>query len=304
MQEQNVWCYVLLLHQTTTAGAIKYYPPGWCYVLLLHQTTTNKTLLFSHWLWCYVLLLHQTTTCRANLSAATLWCYVLLLHQTTTGASAPVHIEKWCYVLLLHQTTTGEKNNLVLPKWCYVLLLHQTTTKSLKKHLDSCGVMSFFYIKPQLTDKNSCYALVVLCPSSTSNHNVVWFTNTFFMWCYVLLLHQTTTSILCALQHISGVMSFFYIKPQQQEYYLQAQRSGVMSFFYIKPQHVLTDSRRQSVVLCPSSTSNHNAKDFQIFPIAVVLCPSSTSNHNLYEIIHWDGSLWRALLCIGNGVDV
>ena len=59
-----------------------------------------------------------------------------------------------------------------------------------------------------------------------------------FGLCYILLLHQTTTLILIFAEPYSCVISFFYIKPQLDE----------------------VAKRCRSVVLYPSSTSNHNKK--------------------------------------------
>ena len=184
--------------------------------------------------------------------------------------------------------------------------------------------MSFFYIKPQPESEIDTRLSVVLCPSSTSNHNTAYLdiilirwcyvlllhqTTTFFLplpppvlWCYVLLLHQTTTSLAVLICSQSGVMSFFYIKPQQLKcfhrilpggvmsfFYIKPQppsvnetrlRCGVMSFFYIKPQQLCACGLSITVVLCPSSTSNHNSGYGKSWRTRVVLCPSSTSNHN------------------------
>ena len=62
-------------------------------------------------------------------------------------------------------------------------------------------------------------------------------------------------------------------------------RSGVISFFYIKPQQILVSANLKDVVLYPSSTSNHNSKSNNLRLRLVVLYPSSTSNHNCFEEI-------------------
>ena len=49
----------------------------------------------------------------------------------------------------------------------------------------------------------------------------------------------------------SGVISFFYIKPQPAEPYDYGLRGGVISFFYIKPQLTPT-----ATPLPPPTTSN------------------------------------------------
>ena len=58
-----------------------------CYILLLHQTTTALYWANCSALLCYILLLHQTTTELLVFSDPPRLCYILLLHQTTTTPS-------------------------------------------------------------------------------------------------------------------------------------------------------------------------------------------------------------------------
>ena len=98
-------------------------------------------------------------------------------------------------VLYLSSTSNHnyEAQKANLRKLCYIFLLHQTTTPSRTTHRNTCCVISFFYIKPQLSAIASftllgCVIsffyikpqrkieglfqqLVVLYLSSTSNHN-------------------------------------------------------------------------------------------------------------------------------------
>ena len=68
----------------------------------------------------------------------------------------------------------------------------------------------------------------------------------------------------------SCVISFFYIKPQRYDWYLRESYGCVISFFYIKPQRTRYMSRKETVVLYLSSTSNHNL-DF-LRNLANLLC--------------------------------
>ena len=81
-------------------------------------------------------------------------------------------------------------------------------------------------------------AKVVLYLTSTSNHNTAAQINFTNALCYILLLHQTTTTSYCLKILICCVISYFYIKPQprtKHKIFLQ-------------------------VVLYLTSTSNHNSR--------------------------------------------
>ena len=71
----------------------------------------------------------------------------------------------------------------------------------------SC-LISFFYIKPQLILIYWISVLVVLYPSSTSNHNVHWLIDYPMELSYILLLHQTTTKrrIVCSTDVLSYIL--------------------------------------------------------------------------------------------------
>ena len=125
----------------------------------------------------------------------------------------------------------------------------------------SC-LISFFYIKPQLILIYWISVLVVLYPSSTSNHNVHWLIDYPMELSYILLLHQTTTKrrIVCSTDVLSYILllhqtttpplpyefapscliSFFYIKPQQNNQWQSMTSGCLISFFYIKPQRILS----------------------------------------------------------------
>ena len=143
----------------------------------------------------------------------------------------------------------------------------------------SC-VISFFYIKPQLSSSSRYHRNVALYLSSTSNHNFEKGGIVGGKLRYIFLLHQTTTHSF-SLPHTAGcVISFFYIKPQQRRGYKTLFSSCVISFFYIKPQ--LTASLSAAVNGCVISffyikPQHAPAKDL-ISQVALYL--SSTSNHN------------------------
>ena len=121
---------------------------------------------------------------------------------------------------------------------------------------------------------------VVLYLSSTSNHNTVPGDKFRFKLCYIFLLHQTTTNEKYFEVPCGCVISFFYIKPQQQKIPYAQANGCVISFFYIKPQHCARRQIPLQVVLYLSSTSNHNTKAVIGLYAFVVLYLSSTSNHN------------------------
>ncbi len=123
-----------------------------------------------------------------------------------------------------------------------------------------CCVISFFYIKPQLTVLVLVRLNVVLYPSSTSNHNSCPVETFEVALCYILLLHQTTTLVGEVNKPRRCVISFFYIKPQLHNRLEFLVFGCVISFFYIKPQPRLLCLRVKYVVLYPSSTSNHNSR--------------------------------------------
>ena len=98
-----------------------------------------------------------------------------------------------CYIFLLHQTTTWNKQNDYNLR-CVISFFY--IKPQLSSQVDSAikrCVISFFYIKPQLT-LTIIYALrVVLYLSSTSNHNNRCERSHAKTLCYIFLLHQTTT---------------------------------------------------------------------------------------------------------------
>ena len=141
-------------------------------------------------------------------------CYIFLLHQTTTYRERAIKSGVLCYIFLLHQTTTWNKQNDYNLR-CVISFFY--IKPQLSSQVDSAikrCVISFFYIKPQLT-LTIIYALrVVLYLSSTSNHNNRCERSHAKTLCYIFLLHQTTTRQLPHCPTYRCVISFFYIKPQ------------------------------------------------------------------------------------------
>ena len=126
--------------------------------------------------------------------------------------------------------------------------------------MNSC-IISFLYIKPQLSFWSSLLYSVVLYRFSTSNHNkepteygkrelyyIVSLHQTTTVgsikraWeklYYIVSLHQTTTYLGGFDSNIRCIISFLYIKPQLMKYTKEVKKSCIISFLYIKPQPFL-----------------------------------------------------------------
>ena len=208
------WCYILLLHQTTTFPANGTKLSELCYIFLLHQTTTDSVAPIVMPVLCYIFLLHQTTTrgksCFRALCCVISFFYIKPQQDILADVSAAVvlylsstsnhNCKGWTYsystvVLYLSSTSNHNSQGIArdLLKLCYIFLLHQTTT----------------------------------------NNHIIKTTETL---CYIFLLHQTTTICNRRYNMISCVISFFYIKPQLEAVIGAGSDRCVISFFYIKPQ--------------------------------------------------------------------
>ena len=105
---------------------------------------------------------------------------------------------------------------------CVISFFYIKPQQKSQKFSASTGcVISFFYIKPQQNFRNPPPKYVVLYPSSTSNHNHKWAKIAAEGLCYILLLHQTTTTAGYPNPLKCCVISFFYIKPQQTVRFLE-----------------------------------------------------------------------------------
>ena len=155
----------------------------------------------------------QITSLFATLSSCVISFFYIKpqLHSAMDGET----------VVVLYLSSTSNHNldgfSFAGKSLCYIFLLHQTTTVKYANRLHEGCVISFFYIKPQLLNRNFVQINVVLYLSSTSNHNdyqhrlfrfyVVLYlssTSNHNLWsilatnlwlCYIFLLHQTTTSL-------------------------------------------------------------------------------------------------------------
>ena len=100
-----------------------------------------------------------------------------------------------CYIFLLHQTTTDRVRDEDEQLLCYIFLLHQTTT------------LGYQFVQTDLL----CY--IFLLHQTTTCLATLRDTRRL---CYIFLLHQTTTYCAWRCLLTSCVISFFYIKPQQE----------------------------------------------------------------------------------------
>ena len=110
-----------------------------------------------------------------------------------------------------------------MPKRCY--LVH------------SC-IISFLYIKPQLGNFAFFDVTVVLYRFSTSNHNKVISIPLSIPLYYIVSLHQTTTRWSVSRSQFRCIISFLYIKPQQEKGFAKMVIGCIISFLYIKPQPI------------------------------------------------------------------
>ena len=162
------------------------------------------------------------------------------------------------YIVSLHQTTTSLCQNYNTLTLYYIVSLHQTTTSSSKYSVYICCIISFLYIKPQLTLIFIIVMPVVLYRFSTSNHNShcgipLFITVVLYRFStsnhnggspyprlgklyYIVSLHQTTTKFTYLKVTLGCIISFLYIKPQltlSEQFMIW---SCIISFLYIKPQ--------------------------------------------------------------------
>ena len=151
-----------------------------------------------------------------------------------------------CYIFLLHQTTTWNKQNDYNLR-CVISFFY--IKPQLSSQVDSAikrCVISFFYIKPQLT-LTIIYALrVVLYLSSTSNHNNRCERSHAKTLCYIFLLHQTTTTFNNKVA-LSELCYIFLLHQTTTTLLDKRCFTGcVISFFYIKPQLHASPTRNSS----------------------------------------------------------
>ena len=165
------WCYILLLHQTTTVAQGAKQLLALCYIFLLHQTTTTINVAGCLDVLCYIFLLHQTTTTINVAGCLDVLCYILLLHQTTTF-NAAYSGESCCVISFFY--IKPQRNLQALRPSCSCVISFFYIKPQLQGEVPRAGircVISFFYIKPQQILVSANLKDVVLYPSSTSNHN-------------------------------------------------------------------------------------------------------------------------------------
>ena len=162
--------YILLLHQTTTIFTISNVPLLLFYILLLHQTTTRHRL-YMRPMRCFISFFYI----KPQLLKWSSFPYWVVLYPSSTSNHNFESLIMPVREVVLYPSSTSNHNHLPSHAWTwelfYILLLHQTTTKWSFDRLLDCCFISFFYIKPQLIFFFWRCKVVVLYPSSTSNHN-------------------------------------------------------------------------------------------------------------------------------------
>ena len=109
--------------------------------------------------------------------------------------------------------------------------------------LVSSGCLTYlFYIKPQPLRYLYEGKTVVLHTYSTSNHNQLQGNKTLYKLSYILILHQTTTTNICAAS--GATLSYILILHQTTTVMTKLLKSirCLTYLFYIKPQHILYNS--------------------------------------------------------------
>jgi len=206
--------------------------------------------------------------------------YIVSLHQTTTSYDKQQVQRMLYYIVSLHQTTTRTAASVRRLKLYYIVSLHQTTTVVVERSAVNGCIISFLYIKPQLTHSLHFQNGVVLYRFSTSNHNKFKFEDNLAELYYIVSLHQTTTGCIfvkktwllyyivslhqtTTLSPYIGVRTgLYYIVSLHQTttfgVILNPFTSCIISFLYVKPQPNSGDSWEVPIVLYRFSTSNHN----------------------------------------------
>ena len=147
-----------------------------------------------------------------------------------------------------------------LPLKLYLIeILHQTTTPQFLVFLRFCCILSKFYIKPQLQQKQM--ALQQSCILSKF---------------YIKPQHAAKNNM----NLWRCILSKFYIKPQRPTELFGDMAGCILSKFYIKPQLRVQTCKQAIVVSYRNSTSNHNTTTNEIIIRGVVSYRNSTSNHN------------------------
>ena len=138
-------------------------------------------------------------------------------------------------------------------------ILHQTTTFSLSRSASRCCILSKFYIKPQLYEKQS--PVPMRCILSKF---------------YIKPQRRAG----CHTRRRCCILSKFYIKPQPKT--KAALNKMVVSYRNSTSNHNRLCGRYSAtqVVSYRNSTSNHNTAMCYINGIEVVSYRNSTSNHN------------------------
>ena len=151
---------------------------------------------------------------------------------------------------------------------------------------ESC-IISFLYIKPQLTRCLRIFLCVVLYRFSTSNHNLPSIGACIRLLYYIVSLHQTTTIItqrsprpllyyIVSLHQTTTTITisekyialYYIVSLHQTTTWIGSKKlyfGCIISFLYIKPQRSRLFSVFFRVVLYRFSTSNHNLYTFIMF---------------------------------------
>ena len=208
----------------------------------------------------------------------------VVLYRFSTSNHNPHHLLSKHRPVVLYRFSTSNHNNLPLSLAIellyYIVSLHQTTTRSWTRGRPNCCIISFLYIKPQLsmlnTLKSRCCIIsflyikpqlstltfievfVVLYRFSTSNHNSICTTWLFGWLYYIVSLHQTTTRgrQIPQWDWLYYIVSLHQTTTKIREW--KPHPRCIISFLYIKPQLFTAPEEYVKVVLYRFSTSNHN----------------------------------------------
>ena len=120
--------------------------------------------------------------------------FIFFLHQTTTKTLTSRRTRRLSFIFFLHQTTTPDVADLMNVGLSFIFFLHQTTTVPLPVSRPTNCLLSFFYIKPQLSTSDASRRAIVFYLFSTSNHNEGSEQTGGNTLSFIFFLHQTTTT--------------------------------------------------------------------------------------------------------------
>ena len=194
--------------------------------------------------------------CRLSCSCS---LYLIeILHQTTTPECLWLLGQQLYLIEILHQTTTVHLFRVFALLLYLIEILHQTTTLSRSSPTRRGCILLKFYIKPQLTARDTDHFFVVSYWNSTSNHNLRHLDYRAAVLYLIEILHQTTTRWLVPMIRTTLYLIEILHQTTTNSVRISLQLCCILLKFYIKPQRNGHFLWPPPVVSYWNSTSNHN----------------------------------------------